>query len=664
MGNLIHKNSLLFLSICLVIVFAVHFINYYIVVGGDNSIVFSKYQFFSKIVDTFHIENSITLINKDKIILSNEFLISYFRILFDYFNIAPHIFSKIYLFVILYIGSISLYKLSSYFYNNNIISIVCSLLFFISAGFIDYYLMGWNYILIQLFLSPCFFYLIIKYFEQKNKFNIYLIYIFFISIFLLSSFQSIFLIIFIFIFSFLFCKNKNFFFLISFLILFTFFSIQFPIFSYLISENYNDLELKNVHLSSISKGLSGVINPFYNFIQFNNFVNNFTLYLSVETSLKKLILLIPSISWVGYAIFVSKKPKKKYRNFHIFFILFFLLEFFLYFTYKIIYSFNDLFLMDYINKILIIFRDPSRLGSVNNFLIYIFLGYMLNYLYLFSKRLKILFIFKALLLIILISNLYIYYKSTLINTISKPVLTSKFIEKNNFLENTTLKRILFLPISPYINLNAYDLNKKNLKTLDPVIIHSLNKTFYWNTDKNSKNESEIHNCDLAYRDLLKKIDCIHRIDNKIHYIIDKNENKNLFLNFSLSKNKWLDKNRQYIAKEFNNFILIENRQGSFDAKTEIYSLYKNNINEEQNYLKIYNIKNDLLENQYSFKNFFLIKFLVLKNITSQKILNTKSAGHYYYYNVKQFYFDCMMLFSSFIYLVFILLLIYFKTFKK
>ena len=664
MGNFIKKNNLLFLSILLVILFSLHLTKYYTVAGNDNSIVLSEYQFFSKTVDTFQIENKITLIDKDKITLNNEFLISYFRILFDYFNIAPHTFNKIYLFLILYIGTISLYKLSSYFYNNNIISILCSLLFFISGGFIDYYLMGWNYVLIQLFLSPCFFYLIIKFFEQKSKFNIYLIYIFLTSIILLTSFQSIFLIVCVFIFSFLFHKNKNFLFFIFFLILFTLFSIQFPIFANLISENHNDLMLKNSHLSSISKGLAGVINPFYNFIQFNNFVNNFTLHLSIENSLKPLILLIPSISWLGYAIFVSKKPKKKYRKFHIFFILFFLLEFFLYFSYKTIYFFPDSFFINYIDKILIIFRDPSRLGNVNNFLIYIFLGYSLNYLYLISKRIKLLFFFKALLLIIITSNIYIYYKSTSINTISKPVLTSNFIEKNIFLENTTLKRILFLPITPYINLNNYAVNMKNLTTLDPVIIHSLNNTFFWNTDKNSKDESEIVNCDQAYRNFIEKIDCINNINNQIHYVIDKNIDKNLFINFTLSKNKWLNKNPQFTTKDFNNFIVIENSLGSFDNKTEIYGLYKNKINEEKKYFKIYNIQPNINEAQYSFKNFFLVKFIVLKDITSQKILNIKSKGHYLYYSKRQFYYDCMVLFSSFICLVSIMLLIYVKFIKN
>jgi len=659
MNNFIKHNNLLFLSICLIILFSLNFINYYQIVGNDNSIILSQYQFFSKIADNFSIENKILLIDKDKINFNNEFLISYFKILLNYFNIAPNIQNKIYLFLILYIGTISLYKLSSYFFKNNIISIVISLLFFISPGFIDYHLMGWNYVLTQLYLSPCFFYLTIKYFEQKNKLNVYLIYIFLNTIFLLFSIQSIFLIFFIIIFSFYFYNDDKFFIFLFFLILFTLFCIQFPIFAILVSDNYNDLSNNNLHSSSISKGLSGVINPFFNFLQSNNLVNNFSLHISADNNLKKLMLLIPGISWLGYAIFISK-IRKNYNNFLIFFGFLFLLEFGLYFIYNISYFFTDFYL---INKFFTVFRDPSRIGNINNFLIYIFLGYALNYFYLILKRIELFFFFKIVLFTILITNIYIYYKSTLYNSIPKPELSSEFNEKNFFLENTSLRKILFLPIKTNVSLNTYATNYKSIETLDPVKRFSLNNTFFWNTDKSNKTEKNIVNCDLAYNNIFDKIDCINNINIEIHYIIDKIEYESLFFDPHKLESDWLIKNPKFTKRYFKNFILFENKQGLFDNKISVYGLYKNKINEKTKYFKIYDVQKYIDESKFSFKNLFLVKFLVFKNIINQKILNTKLEGNYLYYNKNQFYLDCMMLISSIIYFFIIIVLIFLKIIK-
>ena len=261
---------LIFLS--LFVVFIPHFF-YNQITGGDNSIIISNYQFISNIIDSFQINTEWAAFNETKVNPSNDFIFSFFYIILDAIGFEYYISKKIFIFLIVFFGTFFFFQLTKYFFKNKFISYACSIIFATSNGFVDYYAMGWTYSLIGLYTAPALFYFIIRYFEDDFSLNIYLSYIFLSIFILLSSIQSAFLIFSVYLFSLYFLKKKNY-------KIFTFFFFVFCILSIFLSvfnlfENYNtSLTNFDISNSSISQGLTGVVNPFFNFIHFFSIAGN------------------------------------------------------------------------------------------------------------------------------------------------------------------------------------------------------------------------------------------------------------------------------------------------------------------------------------------------------------------------------------------------------
>ena len=640
--------------------------------GGDTSIFINQYQFLSSLIESISVK-SFSNIEPDLEVTNNGIVI--LKSLIDYFLylVSDSIeFSKKFFFSSIFILSIYfLDKIFVKFEINKIASIVIIIFYLSTFSILDNFIMGWDFVLIQIFLSPILFYFYILYYEKSNLIYIFIINL--ISIFLVISIQNIFLCIITFLIFFLLnlkAHKENLYIFISLFI--TLLVSLFPI----IINNYffaptQDI-FGNVSNSTITKGINGILRPLFSFKSTSHLSSNFFFHTiaSLGPLYKFYFSLVNTLGFAGLALMYYNNFKYKNLCF-----LVFLLDFFLiilkfesntnfltnFFDIKYATNLSDLFFT--------IFRDLARLSSINDFIFFITAGYFLNH---FFKILKIfiknnstiirVFNHNIFLLIILIlfvnentfSNFiknYTYSKSD--NFSEKQMIQDQYTE---YLIDSEYSNFLFLPLSANVKLNDIGLfsKNKNAETLDPFKRFSLKNIFYWNTDKNLnlKVTSQINKCNKSYNKDLKDLSsCLSDIDK---------------LNFGVSKNNFDAEEIKLIS----NLFILKNFQVDFESADVIIFIkkdYKYNFDYHGiNIIKMHDTNNQKIENLIEFhssrnfnfnyeKNFFKLfinQYIHIFDLFVSKIknkhINDKHQKLYYLKN--QLYNDLAIL--AVIFLVF------------